>query len=61
MDTLPLIVQQLSEQGEARMTDQQFIFIAGLILLAPHAEKKYANFFGALLVILGVSLEWAKL
>ena len=43
------------------MTDQQFMFVAGLILLAPHAEKKFANFIGGLLVILGVSLELAKL
>jgi hypothetical protein len=43
------------------MTDQQIMFMAGLILLAPHAEKKFANFIGGLLVILSISLELIKL
>jgi hypothetical protein len=44
-------------EGEASMTDAQFLVLAACIWLTPHASKQYAQIGGCVMLIVAAALE----
>jgi hypothetical protein len=44
-------------EGEAGMTDAQFLVLAACIWLTPHAPKQYAQIGGCAMLIVAAALE----